>query len=89
MPDEPSSPEPGGGPARSRLTGALALTALLAALVALWQTQSAPLVGPEDAPAPPSPSTPRPPSGTRTPGGPTGYVTGPGERPLRAIPAGS
>ncbi|GAA2911662.1 hypothetical protein GCM10020221_04260 [Streptomyces thioluteus] len=57
MPDEPSPPE-SGGPARNRLTGALAVTALLAALVALWQTQSAPLVGPDDTPAPPAPGPP-------------------------------
>ncbi|GAA0390836.1 hypothetical protein [Streptomyces luteireticuli] len=90
MPDEPSPPE-SGGPVRSRLTGALAVTALLAALVALWQTQSAPLVGPDDTPAPPAPgppSTTSHPSGTHSPG-PTGYVTGTTERPLRAIPAGS
>ncbi|MBH1935699.1 hypothetical protein I5Q34_15710 [Streptomyces sp. AV19] len=89
MPDEPSPTEPGGH--ARRLTGALAVTALVAALVALWQTQSAPLVGPEDTPAPPAPGPPLTTpasSGTRSPG-PTGYVTGTTDRPLRAIPAGS
>ncbi|MFI0736994.1 hypothetical protein ACH4PU_02630 [Streptomyces sp. NPDC021100] len=81
-------PDPESGRHARRFTGALAVTALLAALVALWQTQSAPMVGPDGTPVPPTPATPRPSGDASAPArdgfGP-GY--GPGaERPVRAIP---
>lgn len=61
------SPNRSRGGRRARLlTGALAIVALLATLMALWQTQSGPLVGPAHPHRPPS-RTPRPSALTRAP----------------------